>query len=155
MLISILSVYVTHWSQIWKRMKPREDQLNIAFQSKVRTNRKHDTRYTDMLMSLLWPWLWPHDLDIQTWPKDLKTFRHTNNELSMSSLLKVRALKTDTVDTQTKRCDCTLYHAAFAGSRPNQQLKANPERPTQLNSTGSWVELSWVVRVFRARDSTL
>jgi len=48
----------------------------------------------------------------------------------MSSLLKVTALKTD---TQAKRCDCTLYHAAFAGS--NQQLKANSERLTQLNST--------------------
>ena len=56
--------------------------------------------YVRTTFLLLWPWPWPDDMDVQTWPRYSQDVHAYQNEVSRSSLLKVRA-RTEQTDTQT------------------------------------------------------
>ena len=48
------------------------------------------------------PWPWPNDLDTQTWPRYVKMYHHTKNQVYMSTISKVTAwtdTHTDTMKT--------------------------------------------------------
>jgi len=93
----------------------RMTTTKCAFQSK--TARPPTCMY---LVTFVWPWTWPRDLDTRPWP------RYSVGVPRKRSFYKstLSQLRTREQDRPTHRRDWAYYHAAFAGVN-NFQLSGN------------------------------
>jgi len=110
--------------------------MTVAFERLINFHFHYITLH---LFMLLWPWLWPDDLDIRIWSRYFEQIPAYQNELSKSMLPKLKHYRQ--TDKHTNNY-WKYYHAAFTGGKNTQHLK-NTDYASHWNARANALQIIW------------